>query len=160
MPILSKKEPELAIPKPDSKKKKRKSRTDLNKLKERVKSQVHKLDNWECTNPWHKTWIEQFIRFNKPPPRPINILEATHLIRRSQGGKWSIEDVTSMCSCCGYWTDNGLDHPLHGRITGRQFKIHVLIYKQRNDKNFRHKEQLELLVSQEAEPLKELEKIV
>lgn len=146
---MTKKEPKLAIPKSDSKKEKRKSRADLKKLKERVKFQVHRLDNWECTNPWHSLWIEQFDALGKLPVVPFR-LEATHLIRRSQGGKWDIHDVTSMCNCCGYWTDNGLDHPSHGRITGRQFKIHVLSHQKRNNKNFRHQEQLDRLIREEG----------
>lgn len=156
MPILSKKEPELAIPKPDSKKEKRQKAILLKNQKRTTKLQVHLLDNFICQNPWHGVWIKQFIKFVRPLPRPTNNLEAAHLIRRSQGGKWNIYDCISFCGCCNYWSDEGLDHPLHGRITGRQFKIHVLIDKQRNDKDFRHKEVLELLVSQEAEPLKEL----
>lgn len=144
------KKSKLAIPKPNSKKEKRRSRVDLNKLKERVKFEVHRLDNWECTNPWHTPWIDQFYKASKPLPKLPTHLEATHLIRRSQGGKWDIHDVTSMCSCCGYWTDNGLDHPLHGRITGRQFKIHVLSHQKKNNKNFRHQEQLDRLIREEG----------
>lgn len=80
MPILSKKEPKLAIPKTDSKKERKARQRASKRFREANRQECLRLDDYKCRVPW--------CDCNNNPDIECAIIDSHHLLGKTKDNRW------------------------------------------------------------------------